>query len=254
LATTHEAKATSSQSSTLDRVSNKLATNCTPASAKQTVGGNSAPNSFSVDNYYPPGNNGSNSNSSAANTAASDDVHSCSDSPPTISLTATDNHDGKATLTAFVSAGTHPLNDSKYAQFPGTVTFNVNGQDVGTKQVNDPQDTVSISYNVPSSGSFTITATVTDSVLYSASDTTTENFSGGTAGSPITITGAVAVGATTTINWSGGTGTVTVSNGAITVCTAPASSGGCSGPGAPKNSTVTAKDSSGGPPDSKKVN
>jgi membrane peptidoglycan carboxypeptidase len=171
----YKPKATSSQSSTLDKVSNKLATNCTPAAAKQTVGGNAAPNAYSVDNFYPPGSNGT-ASSTAANTAASDDVHQCSDSPPTISVTATDNNNGTATIAAFVSAGTHPLNDSNYPQFPGTVTFNVNGQDIGTKPVIDPQDNVSIPYNIPSSGSFTITATVTDSVLYSATDSTTANF------------------------------------------------------------------------------
>jgi membrane peptidoglycan carboxypeptidase len=170
----YKPKAVSSQSSTIDRVSNKLATSCTPASAKQVVGGNSAPNSFSVDNYYPPGTNGS--SSSSANTGASDDVHNCSDNPPTVSVTATDNKDGTATLAAFVSAGTHPLNDTNYPQFPGTVTFSVNGQPVGTKGANDPQDNVSIAFNVPSTGAFTVTATVTDSVLYSATDTTTANF------------------------------------------------------------------------------
>jgi membrane peptidoglycan carboxypeptidase len=171
----YKPKATSSQSSTIDKVSNKLATNCTPAAAKQTVGGNAAPNAFSVDNYYPPGTNGA-ASSTAANSASSDDIHNCSDSPPTISVTATDGGNGTATLAAFVSAGTHKLNDPQYAQYPGTVTFNVNGQDVGTKPANDPQDNVSISYTIPSTGSFTVTATVTDSVLYSATDTTTANF------------------------------------------------------------------------------
>jgi membrane peptidoglycan carboxypeptidase len=172
----YKPKATSSQSQTIDKVSNKLATTCTPASAKDIVGGNAAPNSFSVDNYYPPGSNGSAASSAAANSAASDDVHKCSDSPPTISVTATDNNNGTATIAAFVSAGTHPLNDSNYSQFPGTVTFSVNGQSIGTKGANDPQDNVSISYTIPSSGSYTITAAVTDSVLYSATDTTTANF------------------------------------------------------------------------------
>jgi hypothetical protein len=104
-------------------------------------------------------------------------VHNCSDNPPTISVTATDNKDGTATLAAFVSAGTHPLNDTNYPQYPGTVTFSVNGQ-VGTKPVADPQSNVSISFTVPSTGAYTVTATVTDSVLYSASDTTTANFTG----------------------------------------------------------------------------
>jgi membrane peptidoglycan carboxypeptidase len=178
----YKPKATTSQSSTIDKVSNKLATSCTPAAAKQVVGGSAAPNSFSVDNYYPPGSNGS--SSSTANTGANDDVHNCSDNPPTISVTATDNKDGTATLAAFVSAGTHPLNDTNYPQYPGTVTFSVNGQVVGTKAANDPQDNVSISFTVPSTGAYTVTATVTDSVLYSASDTTTANFTGAVGPTP----------------------------------------------------------------------
>jgi hypothetical protein len=111
-------------------------------------------------------------------------VHNCSDNPPTISVTATDNKDGTATLAAFVSAGTHPLNDTNYPQYPGTVTFSVNGQVVGTKAANDPQDNVSISFTVPSTGAYTVTATVTDSVLYSASDTTTANFTGAVGPTP----------------------------------------------------------------------
>jgi membrane peptidoglycan carboxypeptidase len=170
----YKPKATSSQNSTIDKVSNKLATNCTPAAAKQTVGGNAAPNSFSVDNYYPPG--AGSAAASSANTGANDDVHICSDTPPTVSVTATDNNNGTATLAAFVSAGTHKLNDPQYAQFPGTVTFSVNGQEAGSKPANDPQDNVSFSYNIPSTGSYTVTATVTDSVLYSASDSKTVTF------------------------------------------------------------------------------
>ena len=174
----YKPKTTTSQNSTIDRVSNKLATNCTPASAKQTVGGSSAPNQFSVDIFYPPGG-GSSASSSTNNTGASDDVHSCSDSPPTISLTATDNGNGTATLLAAVSAGSHRFNDPKYAQFPGTVTFSVNGQSVGSKTAADPSDNVSVTYAIPSSGSYNVSATVTDSVLYSATDSKTVTFSSG---------------------------------------------------------------------------
>jgi hypothetical protein len=201
----YKPKATSSQSQTLDKVSNKLATSCTPAAAKQTVGGNAAPNSYSVDNFYPPGGSGG-ATSTSSNSAASDDVHSCSDSPPTIKVTA---DDATGTITAFVTAGTHKLNDPQYAQFPGTVVFNVNGQDIGSKPVNDPQDNVSIVYNATSSGSYTVTATVTDSVLYSATDTTTANFTGGVAAGPQSFT-AARTGTNITFSWSGGTGPYTV--------------------------------------------
>jgi membrane peptidoglycan carboxypeptidase len=220
----YKQKSASGQSQTIDKVSGKLATSCTPASAKQVLGGNAAPNTYSVDSFYPPGQGAASSN---VNTSASDDVHSCSDSPPTISVTATDNNNGTATLAAFVSAGTHKLNDPQYSQFPGTVTFSVNGNVVGTKPVNDPQDNVSISYNVPSSGSYTVSATVTDSVLDSASDSTTANFTGGVAGTtgPSNFTGSRTPGNVGNFSWSPSTGPYTVhrSDGAAVV--------GCTGVG-----------------------
>lgn len=241
----YKPKAISSQTSTIDKVSNKLATNCTPAAAKQTVGGSSAPNQFSIDIFYPPG--GGSASASASNTSASDDVHNCSDSPPTISLTVGDgsgNCNTSCTVTAFVSAGTHKFNDPGRSQFPGTVTFSVNGQVVKTQKVNDPQDNVSFSYNPTASGSATMTATVTDSVLYSGSDSKSVNLvSGGQTGPPI-ITAATATGTTTTISWIGGVGPYTVRNGfGVAVCIAPAGATSCSGSGAPKNSTVTLTDS-----------
>jgi hypothetical protein len=215
----YKPKTTSGQSQTIDRVSGKLATNCTPASAKQVLGGNAAPNTYSVDTFYPPGQ-GSANNSAQVNTSASDDVHSCSDSPPSISVTATDNGNGTATLAAFVSAGSHKLNDPQYSQYPGTVTFSVNGQAVGTKAVSDPQDNVSVTYNVPSSGSYNITATVTDSVLYSASDSTTANFSGGAVSGPSNFSGS-RTGSIGNFSWASGASPYTVhrSDGAaITGC------------------------------------
>jgi membrane peptidoglycan carboxypeptidase len=214
----YKPKATSSQSQTIDRVSGKLATNCTPAAAKQTLGGSAAPNTYSVDIFYPPGQGASASSSATA--SGSDDVHGCSDSPPSISVTASDNGNGTATLNAFVSAGTHPLNDSNYPQFPGTVTFTVNGQQVGSKGASDPQDNVSMSYTIPSSGSYTVSATVTDSVLNSASDSKTVDFSGGSVGGPTNLQATNVTGISAQFTWSGGTGPYTVqrvSNGS-TVC------------------------------------
>jgi membrane peptidoglycan carboxypeptidase len=241
----YKQKSTTSQSQTIDRVSGKLATSCTPASAKQVLGGNAAPNTYSVDSFYPPGQ-GAASSSVSANTSASDDVHSCSDSPPTISVTATDNNNGTATLAAFVSAGTHKLNDAQYSQYPGTVTFSVNGIVVGTRPVNDPQDNVSMSYDVPQSGSYTVTATVTDSVLYSATDSTSSNLTAGATTTAPAITGANAVGPTMTISWSGGTGPYTIYNGS----TNNPVGGTCNSTNglsciAPKSSTVYVKDSDG---------
>lgn len=191
------------QSQTIDKVSGKLATSCTPPLAKQTISGNASADRFSVDIFTGHG-------AAASRTVTgNDDVHSCSDSPPTINLTATNNNDGTATLAAFVSAGTHPFNDPKYTQYPGTVTFQVNGKTVGTAHVSDPQDNVSVTYKVPSTGTYTVTATVTDSVLYSATDSKTANFTGGSSQGPTNLQ-ATGNGTKVTLSWTGGTPTFTV--------------------------------------------
>jgi hypothetical protein len=54
-----------------------------------------------------------------------------------------------------------------------------------------------------------VAATVTDSVLYSASDSTTVNLASGGGGSPLTLDANVNGGATK-FNWSGGSGTFSV--------------------------------------------
>ena len=199
----YKPKAASSSNSVIDKVTNKLATNCTPPAAKETVGGSAAPNIYSIDLFYPPGQT---SSTSSANTAASDDVHNCSDNPPTINLTATQNPDNTYQIAAFVSAGTHPFNDSNYPQFPGTITYSINGQTVHTTSVSDPQFNDSWVYTPTASG--TLTATVTDSVLYSASATADINFSPaavGPQGFTVTISGG-----RTNFNWSGGSGPYSV--------------------------------------------
>jgi hypothetical protein len=237
----YKPKTANSQSSVIDKVTNKLATNCTPPAAKETVGGSAAPNTYSIDLFYPPGQT---SSTSSANTSASDDVHNCSDSPPTINLTANDNNDGTYTITAFVSAGTHPFNDSNYPQFPGTVTFSINGTTIKTSGVNDPQDNITFTYTPTASG--TLTATVTDSVLYSASATADINFSQAAVG-PQGFT-AITNGGKTRFNWSGGTPNFTVyntNNTALVYCLNQASSP-CTSPTVIASGTsVTIRDSAG---------
>jgi membrane peptidoglycan carboxypeptidase len=242
----YKAKATSSKSQTIDKVSGKVATSCTPESAKQVLGGSAAPTTYSVDIFYPPGQ-GSSASSSSSTASGSDDVHSCSDSPPTISLTATDNNNGTATLTAFVSAGSHALNDPQYPQYPGTVTFTVNGQSVGSKGASDPQDNVSVSYTIPASGSYNVSATVTDSVLYSASDSKTVDFSGGSVGGPTNLQGN-RVGGITNFSWSGGSGPYTVYRAGGTPVGGTCNGTGvtaCTANGVPGGSAVYVQDNDG---------
>jgi penicillin-binding protein 1A len=255
----YKQRAVSSQSVTLDKVSGKVATNCTPDSAKQQLGGNAAPNAFSIDQFYPPGNNASNVTN--ANAGAQDDIHNCNDTKPSVASFFIDGQDasgggsfnctGSCNITTTVTAGTHPFSDPQYPQFPGTVSLIVNGQAAQSHNVSDSPSTVSFSYS--GSGSVTLAIQVTDSVLYSeTSASATVNFP--IAVGPLNITSANTGGGTTTISWTGGTGPFTVKNGAVTVCTAAAGTSSCGGPAAlaPKNSTVTLTDSTGGS-DSKKV-
>jgi hypothetical protein len=180
----YKQKAVSSQNITIDKVSGKVATSCTPDSAKQTQGAAAAPNSFSIDVFYPPGNAAS---SSTNTNGAPDDVHSCSDSPPSITVTAPSDCNTSCTISAAISQGTHPFDDPQYAQFPGTVTFYVNDQVVKTIYTASGGP-YSFTYTPTFSGSGTVKATVTDSVLYSNSDSATANFTLAAAPPSTTIT------------------------------------------------------------------
>ena len=163
---------TGSGSATIDQVSNKLATSCTPDLAKKTEGGANA-NAWSADEFN--GTAGGN-----ANTSASDDVHNCNDSPPSISLTApTSCEDSTDCLfTVTVSQGTWPLSDPAHAQFPGTINLLVNGQKVDTFAVSDSPSTHTFHYNPNgTTGNVTVQAQVIDSVLYSATDQATVTIS-----------------------------------------------------------------------------
>lgn len=165
---------------TIDKVSNKVATSCTPADAKMYITNGNA-NSFSVDQFV---NGAGRASASQYNTTATDDVHNCSDSMPTASITIDGNGNNNTggqpntcdtqngcSVTVTVSQGTHPLSSS---QFPGVVTVSANGKVVKTFTL-DPSATspTSLSFTyMPNSSdagqTVNMTAKVTDSVLYQA--------------------------------------------------------------------------------------
>jgi hypothetical protein len=241
--------AKSNTSQTTDKVSGKVATSCTPALAKQIVtNGNAA--FWNID-IFNGGKANIATNSSATGSTVSaptDDVHNCSDSPPVITLNTPDTCDTSCTITATVTQGTHLLTDPLYASYPGTVSFTLNGQTIKTQYVSDSPSTVSFVYNPTSSGTANLTATVTDSVLYQGTDSGTINLVSAPVASPqLTLLGNTS-GADTIFNWSGGTGPFSLSkNGtfALTGCT-NISGNTCKNTGqAPKNTSVTIKDSAG---------
>ncbi len=170
-------------SATTDKVSGKLATSCTPTLAHQTSY-NSNTSSWNVDLFA--GGNPSTTASASNTPQGSDDVHSCSDSAPTVTVTAVNGSSvgdsntpncpaSGCTILVHVEQGTHPLSDSAYPDYPGTLNLLVNSQIVQTQQVSSSGD-YALTYKPDSSGgSVQLQAQVTDSVLYQGTDTQTVN-------------------------------------------------------------------------------
>lgn len=214
---------------TIDIVSNKLATDCTPARARQETN-DALADSFSSDTFVGAGASG--------NTSAKDDVHNCSDAKPGITLTAQKSGDSY-NLIATVSQGTHPLSSDK---FKGSVTFAANGQELpgGTFQIGSPGTVVYSNYKP--SGNTTITATVVDSVLYDATDTETVS---GTSSS-LSLESATKSGGTLTVKWSGASGSVSVKiNGSPISCSQSGNKCTASASGISVGDSITITDSSG---------
>jgi len=240
-------KSTATTTQATDKVSNKIATSCTPDLAKETLSNSNAA-TWNVDIWN--GGTTSSSNTASSTSKATDDVHSCNDSPPSITVTAPSTcsaSDGGCTITATVTAGTHPLSDPQYAQFPGTVNFTIGGQIVHTETVSDSPSSVHFTYMPTSSGDTTVTAQVIDSVLYQATDSA--NFtSQSDSGSTLSFDSAEVTGGNTKFSWSNGNGAVNIYK---TVGDVPLCSGGandnCNVPKAlaPAGTSVYARDASG---------
>lgn len=218
----NKAAATNSNQ-TIDKVSNKKATSCTPEAARENQN-NANSNAFSVD-IFVPGGRGNNSNA-----AGDDDVHKCGDVKPAITVTASG-----CDIIATISQGTHPLSSDR---FPGTVNFIVNGQSVSSANVS--ASPASVSYSAPA-GTTSVTAKITDSVLYDASSTTNVNCATVVSLNNVHHSGGG------NYTWSGGSGNVTIyrtSNNAELCSAKPAASGSCSG-GTPPSGGFYAKDTTG---------
>ena len=151
---------------TIDKVSGKLATSCTPELAKEVRGGGNDRN-FSADIFVGTG--------TGVNLEDKDDKHNCNDTKPSITLTAptTCSSEVDCTFIVTVSQGTHPLSSE---QFAGSVSMTVNGQALTPQAVSASPSTVTFTYQPTADGQATIETTVVDSVLYTSSQTTTVTF------------------------------------------------------------------------------
>lgn len=160
----------SNTSKTVDKVSGKLATSCTPDLAKDNQNG-ANDNVFSADIFV-----GTN-NSSAS---GMDDVHHCDDAKPQVTLTAPTNCPSTGcTITAAVTQGTHPITSDK---FPGAVDLYINGQKVQSQGINTSPANIYFTYTPSGTGVVNVEVKVTDSVLYEASDSTSMTITTATTG------------------------------------------------------------------------
>jgi len=167
---------------TIDLVSGKTATSCTPDLAKKTLGADSNHDTFSVDAFF--GKTPS-SGSTAPTTDATDDVHNCNDTLPDLTLSAPSSCQDASDciFTVAASKGTYALSGGTYTTAPaGTASLLVNGQVVGTVDI--PADTGdvwnhSFTYDPSTSGisgNATVTVQIVDSVLYSTQKSTPVTF------------------------------------------------------------------------------
>lgn len=149
---------------TIDKVSNKLATNCTPTAARTLITGGNA-NTFSVDTFVSGGN--------VSQYSGSDDVHNCDDQKPQVEFSYVpvkcDDTLADCRISILVTQGTHPLSST---QFPSNVTLKINGKVVKTWSPTS-NTTLYYDYTPTSTGSVALTVTVSDSVLYDGSGSAT---------------------------------------------------------------------------------
>ena len=188
---------------TIDRVSNKLATECTPPKARQEISDLSA-ESFSGDKFV--GSGGANSNEK-------DDIHRCDDIRPSVTLSVVPLGGNQYQLQGSASPGTHPLSSDA---FPGTISFTIDGQAIAncpnscSGQV-DAGGNVTLNFTSVYNGIKEVVATVSDSVLYENTASVSVNLtSGGGGGDSLDFDSAKIQGGNTKFNWSGGSGPYSV--------------------------------------------
>jgi len=178
---------------TTDKVSGLLATSCTPPLARQSGGSSGQLNADIYAGGFVNITSG-NATPSSSSSHAVDNVHACGDTSPTVAITAVNGvpTGGNAALTCpssgctimvHVEQGTHPLTDNAvYPQYPGTLSLIVNGQPVTSPEEVDTTNDYSVTFTPPSgtTGDIQIEAQVSDSVLYSGTDTQTITITSGT--------------------------------------------------------------------------
>ena len=165
-------KAGAQVSYTIDTISGKLATDCTPEGTKQTVNGDGIDAEIAKDD--PAYNRWASPIKAyaakigrafgAGKPTATDDVHNCSDAKPVVNSVNVSPSGGSYVISANVSQGTHPLTE---------ISFSVDGTGVGVQGgAGSGNYVASVAMTA---GSHTVSVTAKDSLGYSDEGSTTYN-------------------------------------------------------------------------------
>lgn len=167
--------ASSTQEAVIDKVSNKLATDCTPALARRKITGigieAEIPESDPAwPRWNPPvqalaGRLGF--GGGGVIPKEKDDVHNCNDDKPSVELSAKDDGE-KITIRATAVKGTHALDQ---------ITISYKGKSLKTCSVRRSGDVCGATYRPSGNGTYTFSARILDKALYEEVRTVSRSFS-----------------------------------------------------------------------------
>jgi hypothetical protein len=205
----------------IDTVSGKRATDCTPAAARKEItgGGIIIPEVEKGDpnynNFMAPITARLKAGTGEAVPAEDqiDDVHSCSDVKPSVTISIPASCNGSCTISASVTAGTKGLTNL-YFKMDGT-TLSGGAMDISSG------GNYSMTYIPDTGGTHEFTAQVVDSALY---DNTSAPVSSTLTSVPFNVDSATPVGANIKITWDDITGSYSLissgsNNGSALGCT-----------------------------------
>ncbi len=159
----------SDQQAKIDKVSGKLATECTPADAIETISAGLItaevpPTDISYARWQPPvaAIAASLGMSGGSIPTEKDNIHSCSDVKPSVSVSTDKSSGANFTITAAVSSGTHTANK---------LIFYMDGAEIASQNIAG-SGSYDIDYSPSSTGSHQFSARVVDAALYSAGSNT----------------------------------------------------------------------------------
>ena len=150
----YEARKVTTKKQTIDIVSEKLATSCTPDRAKKTTS-NADVGSFSSDTFVAGG--------SSAASEEKDDIHKCDDEKPSIDGIAVTPNGASYEISVNFSKGTHSLSKGR---FKFEINLTVDGKALKPTSIAINSGIAKYTYTPTSNGKKSIRVEIVDSVLY----------------------------------------------------------------------------------------